>query len=133
MFAYLFSINEGSHMKLRCPISKALLPVDGSEHSKRAVLFTGCLGASLEKGFSYLALLRVITGSYLGQHISYVDFRAEVLKESETFKRVREEHLEKNIKPLLNEMETMGFRDRGENSEADQRRRPGPGNYAGCE
>jgi nucleotide-binding universal stress UspA family protein len=99
-------------MKLRCSISKALLPVDGSEHSKRAVQFTGCLGASLEKGFSDLALLRVITGSYLGQHISYVDFRAEVLKESETFKRFREEHLEKNIKPLLNEMETM-LRDSG--------------------
>lgn len=94
-------------MKFNCPISKVLIPVDGSEHSKRAVQFAGCLSTSLEKGFSDLALLSVITGSYFGQHISYVDFRAEVLKESETFKRVREEHLEKNIKPLLNEMENV--------------------------
>ena len=71
-------------MKLQCPIPKILLPVDGSENSKRAVQFAGYLGASLGKGLSGLTLLRVVTGSYLARHISYIDFRAEVLKESET-------------------------------------------------
>ena len=94
-------------MKLQCPIPKILLPVDGSEHSKRAVQFSGYLGASMGKSLSGIALLRVITGSYLSRHISYVDFRAEVLKESETFKRVKEEHLAKNIRPLLDETEKI--------------------------
>jgi nucleotide-binding universal stress UspA family protein len=88
-------------MKLQCPISKILLPVDGSEHSQRAVQFAGYLGASLGKSLSSVALLRAVTGSYLARHISYIDFRAELLKESETFKRIREE----NIKPLLDETE----------------------------
>ncbi len=90
-------------MKLQCPISKILLPVDGSEHSKRAVEFAGYLGTSLGKGLSGLTLLRVITGSYLTRHISYIDFRAEVLKETETFKRIRNEYINMNIKPSLDE------------------------------
>lgn len=92
-------------MKLQCPIPKILLPVDGSENSKRAVQFAGHLGASLGKGLSGLTLLRVVTGSYLARHISYIDFRAEVLKESETFKRIRDEHINTNIKPSLDEAE----------------------------
>lgn len=92
-------------MKLQCPISKILLPVDGSEHSQRAVKFAGYLGASLGKSLSSIALLHAITGSYLARHISYLDFRAELLKESETFKRIREEYLNQNIKPSLDEME----------------------------
>lgn len=94
-------------MKLQCPIPKILLPIDGSEHSKRAVQFSGYLAASLGKALSGLTLLRVLAGSYLARHISYIDFRAEVLKESETFKRVREEHIEKNIMPLLNDTEKI--------------------------
>jgi len=94
-------------MKLQCPILKILLPIDGSEHSKRAVQFSGYLAASLGKALSGLTLLRVLAGSYLARHISYIDFRAEVLKESETFKRVREEHIEKNIMPLLNDTEKI--------------------------
>jgi nucleotide-binding universal stress UspA family protein len=94
-------------MKLQCPIPKILLPIDGSEHAKRAVHFSGYLGASMGKSLSGLALLRVVTGSYLSRHISYVDFRAEVLKESDTFKKIREEHLEKNIRPLLDETEKI--------------------------
>lgn len=92
-------------MKLQCTTLKILLPVDGSEHSKRSVQFAGCLGASLGKGLSSLALLRVVTGSYLARHLSYIDFRADVLKESDTFKKIKEEHVKKNIRPLLDEAE----------------------------
>jgi nucleotide-binding universal stress UspA family protein len=49
-------------MKLQCPIPKILLPVDGSEHSMRAVQFAGCLGASLGKSLSGLTLLHVKSG-----------------------------------------------------------------------
>lgn len=94
-------------MKLQCPISKILLPVDGSEHSKRAVQFAGYLCTSLGKGLSGLTLLRVVTGSYLARHISYVDFRAEVLRESETFKKIRDEHISINIKPSLDEADKV--------------------------
>jgi nucleotide-binding universal stress UspA family protein len=56
-------------MKLQCSIPKILLPVDGSEHSKRAVQFAGCLGASLGKSLSGLTLLHVTARGYLNRHI----------------------------------------------------------------
>lgn len=56
-------------MKLQCPVSKILLPVDRSEHSKRAVKFAGCLGASLGKSLSGLTLLHVSARGYLNRHI----------------------------------------------------------------
>jgi nucleotide-binding universal stress UspA family protein len=48
-------------MKLQCPIPRILLPVDGSEHSRRAVQFAGCLGASLGKSLTGITLLHVNT------------------------------------------------------------------------
>jgi len=48
-------------MKIQCPIPKILLPVDGSEHSKRAVQFAGCMGASLGKSLTGVTLLHVNT------------------------------------------------------------------------
>ncbi len=57
-------------MELQCPIPKILLPVDGSEHSRRAVQFAGCLGASLGKSLSGLTFLHVIPRGYLNNHIA---------------------------------------------------------------
>jgi len=94
-------------MKLQCPIPKILLPIDGSEHSKRALQFAGCLGASFGKGLSGITLLHVMAGSYLSRHLANIDFRAEILKQSEVFKRIKEDHIEKNIKPLLDEGEKI--------------------------
>ena len=95
-------------MELKCPIEKILLPVDGSEASKRAIDFTGFLGSCLGKGLNKVSILRVITGGYLSRHLAYIDFRAEELvKSSEIFKRIRDEYIEKNIEPLLDEVEMM--------------------------
>lgn len=99
-------------MKLQCPIKKILLPVDGSEHSKRAVQFAGYLGASLGKNLTELALLRVVAGRYMSRYMPYVDFRAELLKLSDSFKEFKKEHIEKNVKPTLDEGEKI-LRDLG--------------------
>jgi len=98
-------MKEVAKTYLKCPISKILIPLDESQHSRRAVQFAGYLGASLGKSLSDLTLLRVLILSYLARHVSYIDFRTEVLKESKTFKRIREGHIEKNIMPSLDEAE----------------------------
>ncbi len=93
-------------MHVACPIPKILLPVDGSDDAKRAVQFAGCLGSFLGKSLSGVTLLRVLTGGYISRHMANVDFRAaELVKNSEVFKRVREEHIKQNIMPLLDEAE----------------------------
>jgi nucleotide-binding universal stress UspA family protein len=96
---------EVARTYVKCPISKVLIPVDESEHSRRAIQFAGYLGASLSKSLSDITLLRVVTGRYLARHVSYIDFRAEILIESEAFKRIRDEYIEKDIRPLLDEAE----------------------------
>jgi nucleotide-binding universal stress UspA family protein len=92
---------------LKCPIPKMLLPVDGSEHSRRAVEFAGYLGSSLGKSLTGITLLRVVAGRYMKRYVPYVDFRAEILKLSDSFTKFREEHIEKNVKPVLDEGEKI--------------------------
>jgi nucleotide-binding universal stress UspA family protein len=94
-------------MTIQCPIPKILLPVDGSENAKRAVEFTGCLGRLMGKSLSGVTLMYVIPSSYLGKHSGYKDFRSEVVKQSEAVKKLRTQRIEKDIKPFLDEYETI--------------------------
>jgi nucleotide-binding universal stress UspA family protein len=91
-------------MKLQCPIPKILLPVDGSEHSKRALQFAGCLGASLGKGLSGITLLHVTGGYYLGP-MTYIDLREEALKQPDALKMIKDKHVKEHVIPLLDEGE----------------------------
>jgi nucleotide-binding universal stress UspA family protein len=99
-------------MKPQCPIQKILLPIDGSEHSRRAVEFAAYLGTSLGKNLADLALLRVISGRYMGRYMPYIDYRAEILKLSDSFKEFKKQHIEKIVKPSVDEGEKI-LRDLG--------------------
>jgi nucleotide-binding universal stress UspA family protein len=99
-------------MKPQCPIQKILLPIDGSEHSRRAVEFAAYLGTSLGKNLADLALLRVISGRYMGRYMPYIDYRAEILKLSDSFKEFKKRHIEKIVKPSVDEGEKI-LRDLG--------------------
>ncbi len=94
-------------INIKCPVPKILIPVDGSQHSLRATEFAGYLGASLGKRVAGIALLRVIAGRYMSQRIPYIDFRAEIIKLSDSFKKFKEEHIEKNVKPALDKGEKL--------------------------
>jgi len=89
------------------PLTSFLLPVDGSEPSKRAVRFSGCLAAALADRVQTITLLRVLAGGYLKRHLAdmaKVRVKGEII-ESDIFKTSREEHISKNIKPMLKEVE----------------------------
>ncbi len=60
-------MKQESNVKLQCPIPKILLPVDGSEYSRRALQFAGCLGASLGKSLSGITLLHVTAKGFLSR------------------------------------------------------------------
>ena len=89
------------------PLTTFLLPVDGSERSKRAVGFIGCLVAALGDRVQTITLIRVLAGGYLKRHLAdmaKVRVKGEII-ESDIFKTSREEHILKNIKPMLEEAE----------------------------
>jgi len=89
------------------PLTNFLLPVDGSEPGKRAVRFSGCLAAALGDRVKTITLLRVLAGGYLKRHLAdmaKVRVKGEII-ESDIFKTSREDHISKNIKPMLEEAE----------------------------
>jgi nucleotide-binding universal stress UspA family protein len=94
-------------MKLHCSSQKILLPVDGSEHSMRAVHFAGHLGKALGTGLQEISLLSVLTGRYMRRRVPYVDYRSEILKLSGTFAKFRQRHVNQDIKPALDRGEEM--------------------------
>ncbi|NWF76787.1 MAG: universal stress protein [Nitrospirae bacterium] len=84
-----------------------LLPIDGSDYSKRALKFAGFFVASLGKTIERIGLLRVVTGRYMKSHIPFFDFRSEILKQSDSFKKFKQRHIDLNIKPSLDEGEKI--------------------------
>jgi nucleotide-binding universal stress UspA family protein len=94
-------------MKIKCPEFKILVPIDGSEHSKRAVRFAAAYINSMRKGFKGIALVRVITGRYMYERVPYIDFRSEVMKKADSYLKFKQAHIEKNVKPSLEECEKI--------------------------
>uniref|UniRef100_A0A7V4JQ08 Universal stress protein n=1 Tax=Thermodesulfobacterium geofontis TaxID=1295609 RepID=A0A7V4JQ08_9BACT len=111
---------------VKCPFNKVLLPVDESKNSLRAVKFAGVLLRGIES--SNITLLYVMAGGYLSEHMKNIDFRAELIKSSEIFKRIREKNIEENIMPFLLDYEKI-LKDVGFNGLIEKRIEEGdPGN-----
>ena len=100
------AVEVGKHERIE-PLTSFLMPVDGSEPSKRAVQFAGCLAAGLADRVEAITLLRVLAGGYLKRHwgdLAKVRVKGEIIQ-SDIFKSSREKHVSKNIKPMLEEAE----------------------------
>ncbi len=85
------------------PLSKFLLPIDGKGTFKSACRLAGALAKILGDRVSEITLLHVMAGRYLSTHMTNIDIRAGLVLESETFKRLREEFINKQITPLMKE------------------------------
>lgn len=94
-------------MKLQCPIPRILIPIDGSKHSMRAVKFAGSIGYTMGKSLSNITLLHVLTGGYISDHMANIDFRTEIIKESDLFKKIKQEFIEKNVNPFIEEAKAI--------------------------
>ncbi|MEW6068239.1 MAG: universal stress protein [Nitrospirota bacterium] len=96
----------------KCQDLKILLPIDGSEHSKRAIEFAGNIGTSFSKSLTGISLLRVITGRYMYDHVPYFDIRTEILRQPDAFAKFKQRYIDTNVKPSLDEGEKI-LRDMG--------------------
>ncbi len=87
------------------PLTKLLLPVDGDQNIKRPAILAGRIAALLAGRIELITLLHVMAGRYLSQHMVNIDFRAEQILESDQFRRIRQQYIDEEITPVLNEME----------------------------
>lgn len=83
------------------PLTKFLLPIDGSETSQRAVGFAGCLAAGLGDQIVGISLLHVLAGSYLRTHMANVDVRTVHVLESQQFQRLKDKYIAGAVDPLI--------------------------------
>ena len=83
------------------PLTKLLLPVDGSEPSLRAVSFAARLALLLNGRIAKATLLHVISGHYLSSHMGNVDLRAETILKDKTVKQLKKHYLETSINPII--------------------------------
>ncbi len=84
------------------PLTKFLLPIDRKGTFTAACRLTGALTALLEDRVTEITLLHVMGGRYLSTHMTNIDIRAGLVLESETFKRLREEFINREIAPVMN-------------------------------
>jgi nucleotide-binding universal stress UspA family protein len=82
------------------PLSKILLPYDGSPSARMALKFVAQAGSGYET-IHNLTLLHVTAGGYLARHIQNVDLRVTRLEKTKEWQRIRQSFLEKEIQPLL--------------------------------
>jgi nucleotide-binding universal stress UspA family protein len=61
----------------------------------------------------------VLPTSHIGRHTDYIDLRSEMLKQSDTMKRLRAQHIEKDITPFMDEGEKI-LRDKGVDTEIEK-------------
>jgi len=83
------------------PLTKILVPVDGSEPCQRAVAFTGCLTAGLKGRITEITLLHVLTGGYFCQSMDSVDIHTAKLRTWDEFNIFRKNHIKQRVAPMF--------------------------------
>ncbi len=85
------------------PLSRFLVPVDGSESGKNAAYLAGSLAVSLGDRVKGITLLHVLAGGYLSRHMVNIDKRTEYILENISFKKLRQEYVERECAPFMEE------------------------------
>ena len=85
------------------PVTKILLPYDGSPSARNALELAAHLSLAGKDSVAGLTLLQVIGGNYLARHIQNVDLRVTRMDQDKDWQRIRKRHLEQEILPKLEE------------------------------
>ncbi|MGQ9922148.1 MAG: universal stress protein [Desulfobacca sp.] len=88
-------------MQARHPLTRILLPFDGSPSARLAVQYAAALVQGSGGVVEQLTLTYVTGGSYLARHLQNVDFRAVRLEQTAAWQRLKEQWLEREVRPLL--------------------------------
>jgi nucleotide-binding universal stress UspA family protein len=85
------------------PVTKILLPYDGSVSAKNALQLAAGLSMAGSGAITGLTLLEVIGGGYLARHIHNVDLRTTRMDEDKDWRRIRQRHRDEEVLPVLEE------------------------------
>jgi nucleotide-binding universal stress UspA family protein len=85
------------------PLTKFLLPVDMDESFRRPAALAGNMASALGDRVERVTFLHVMGGRYLGEHMKNIDVRTDFVLETDLFKRLRQQYIEKEIRPFLEE------------------------------
>ncbi len=85
------------------PLTKFLLPVDSNESFQRPAALAGNMASALGDRVEQVTFLHVMGGRYLGEHMKNIDVRTDFVLETDLFKRLRQQYIEKEVRPLLEE------------------------------
>ena len=85
------------------PLTKILLPYDGSPSARKALELAAQLCIAGKEAVKGLTLLQVIGGSYLARHIHNVDLRVNRMEKDKDWQRIRKRYVEGEVLPLLEE------------------------------
>jgi nucleotide-binding universal stress UspA family protein len=85
------------------PVTKILLPYDGSPSAKNALDLAAFLCKAGQEAITGVTLLEVIGGGYLARHIQNVDLRVTRMDQDKDWQRIRQRHREQEILPVLEE------------------------------
>ena len=89
------------------PITKILLPYDGSPSARLALDLATSLSRAGGSAVQGLTLLHVTGGSYLARHVQNVDLRVTRMDQVKEWQRVRQHYLDQEILPLLGEAKDL--------------------------
>jgi nucleotide-binding universal stress UspA family protein len=85
------------------PLTKFLLPVDSKESFRRPAALAGNMASALGDRVEQVTFLHVMGGRYLGEHMKNIDIRTDFVLETDLFKRLQQQYIEKEVRPLLEE------------------------------
>ena len=88
-------------------LTRLLLPIQDFDLFKNALplveLVSGAMGSDLEK----VDLLHVVGGSFLSSHLNNIDLRAGHVLSSDLMQRLREQHFQEFVTPLLDQVQEL--------------------------
>lgn len=88
-------------------LTSFLLPADTVETMKGPTELMSSICRTQGERVKEIILLHAMVGGYLSKHMANVDIRAAEVLSSDQFKRIRKEHILKNLEPKLQQIKEM--------------------------
>jgi nucleotide-binding universal stress UspA family protein len=87
-------------------LTSFLIPIDTTSSRIEAVALMQCLASILDERIDKITLFHVTEGRYLSEHMANIDSRAARIITTDLFKKLRQDHIDKTIAPVLEQART---------------------------